>query len=204
MAPFDEFCKKYHIIHNKTSVNNPESNGLAESGVHTAKILLRKIENDQLSFDDALAAQRNMPRADGYSPFQLFFNRQGRLPNLPRLPAQFDRYEGVAKRDETQLKQGQHFLMHARDYQKFKPGDEVAFPDVHGRWTRQGIIKQIRPGGLSYLVKDGDRLYLRGRRYLRPARPAGPPFGPASLSEPLPMPDQDASRRDTDPPSRSV
>ena len=172
---FENFCKQYNVIHNKTSVNNPQSNGLAESSVHTAKLLLKKTEHDNLNFEEALAAHRHVPRADGYSPFQLFFNRLGRLPHLPRLPAQFDKYEGMARRDETQLKQGQHFLMHARDYKMFQLGERVVFPDLLGRWTRYGTVIQIRPGGLSYLVQDQNRVYLRGRRFLRSASFADPP-----------------------------
>ena len=73
---FAQFCTKHDIKHKLTSPHNPQANGLAESAVKNAKHLLIKCKQNNLNFQTALACFRNTPRADGYSPAQLFMGRR--------------------------------------------------------------------------------------------------------------------------------
>ena len=168
-SDFQEFCAIHNIVHELSSAYNPHSNGHAEAGVKSAKFILKRCI--EINEDPASALSRHMhaPRADGYSPFQLFFGRAGRLPDLPTLPKDIDVHEGISMRDEQQIRQSAHFRKHARELPPLRVGDRVLFQDSAGSWTRRGIISHCRPGGLSYyLTEDGSRSsFLRGRRLLR-------------------------------------
>ena len=84
---FVAFCDANAIRHELAAPYTPTSNGLAEAAVKNAKNLLAKCDDSSQDFHRALAAWRQTPRHDGYSPFELFFHRKGRLPQLPALPA---------------------------------------------------------------------------------------------------------------------
>ena len=51
------------------------SDGLAEAAAKQMKFLLKKTGSAEDKFRPALLAWRNMPRADGYSPTQMFFGQ---------------------------------------------------------------------------------------------------------------------------------
>ena len=72
-----------------SSPYNPESNGLAEAAVKKMKsLILRRVDRKE-NLSIAIAAWRNMARADGVSPAQLFYNRRMK----PILPAQAENTE---------------------------------------------------------------------------------------------------------------
>ena len=58
-----------------SSPHFPSSNGHAESGVKTAKLLQKKCAETGQDFQLALAELRRQPRTDGFSPSDLFFRR---------------------------------------------------------------------------------------------------------------------------------
>ena len=70
-----EFCKDNSIQHQLASAHNPESNGLAEAAVKSLKAIVTRTNAEKANLEEAIAAWRNMARADGISPSQLFFNR---------------------------------------------------------------------------------------------------------------------------------
>ena len=72
---FTNFCKLNSIQHELASAHNPESNGLAEAAVKSLKAIVTRSHTEKASLEDAIAAWRNMARAYGISPSQLFFNR---------------------------------------------------------------------------------------------------------------------------------
>ena len=78
------FCKDHQIEHELASSYNPESNGLAEATVKSVKFLLEKTAKSNKNFNVALSAFRQMPRADGYSPAEMFFKCKirGFLPQI--------------------------------------------------------------------------------------------------------------------------
>ena len=81
---FEEFLKDIHVEPTPSSANNPRSNGLAESAVRNAKILLRKSLEEKSSYADMLCYFNQAPREDGYSPSELFHGQRVRsyLPTL--------------------------------------------------------------------------------------------------------------------------
>ena len=83
-SEYDEYCKKNSIKHELSSPYNPESNGLAESAVKNLKSIILRCEDTGEELKPAIAAWRNMVRADGSSPSQMFFGRvqKQKLPLL--------------------------------------------------------------------------------------------------------------------------
>ena len=75
---FRSFSRSNNIKHTTSSPLFPQSNGLAERSVQTAKCLIRFSENPYA----ALLAFRITPLENGYSPAQLLYSRQLRT-NLP-------------------------------------------------------------------------------------------------------------------------
>ena len=125
-SEFASFCQQYHISHSTSSPYYPQSNGLAESGVKIAKKLLRACADSGEAFREALAAFRLMPRADGFSPSQLFFNRnlRGHLPTLPdrsnfALPAV------LSSKDRDRKRAKFYFDRKSASLAKFEAGDKV-------------------------------------------------------------------------------
>ena len=72
---FKGYCDKHYIHHELSSPYNPQSNGLAEAAVKNMKSLILHCVDRKENLSIAIAAWRNMARADGVSPAQLFYNR---------------------------------------------------------------------------------------------------------------------------------
>jgi transposase InsO family protein len=83
---FKEFCASKKIVHELSSVRNPQSNGLAEAGVKRIKYLMEKCRTKE-EFEAGLFAFRNAPMADGRpAPAVAFHGRELRDPDLPTVP----------------------------------------------------------------------------------------------------------------------
>ena len=164
-SEFAKFCLEHNIVHEVSSSYNPKSNGLAESAVKSIKNLLKRCNDLKENFTEALAHFLQTPRSDGYSPFQLFFCRAGRLPKLPLIRQNLDLIAGTQRRDATRAAQQQS--IQARSNKPLNIGDPIIFQDLHGNWTRSGSVKAKRPDGLSYIVESNGRDYIRSRSLLR-------------------------------------
>ncbi|XP_035221250.1 uncharacterized protein K02A2.6-like [Stegodyphus dumicola] len=76
---FAEFAKKYQFKHITSSPYHPQSNGLAERSVQTAKKLLKKAQADHADPYLALLAHRNTPTNEMLgSPAQRLMSRRTR------------------------------------------------------------------------------------------------------------------------------
>ena len=95
---FETFLKDIHVNPQLSSANNPRSNGLTESAVRNAKILLRKSIEEKTSYTDMLCHFNQAPREDGYSPSELFHGRRMRS-YLPSIDNTVDVEKGKAKRE---------------------------------------------------------------------------------------------------------
>jgi hypothetical protein len=134
-AEFKEYCKEHYITPLVSSACFPQSNGLAESAVKSAKYLLLKSEN-YIDFENKLYEMQNIPSSgDTLSPAEKFFKRRFRthLPTLDPFFSPIQIYEGGRKR--------------------FKIGDRVRIQNaVSKRWDDTGSISEIRDSGRSYYV----------------------------------------------------
>lgn len=80
---FKHFAKEYNFIHITSSPYFPQSNGLVERTVQTAKQLIKKNKDDMFI---ALLSYRTTPLESGFSPAELLMCRKLRT-NLPQLPS---------------------------------------------------------------------------------------------------------------------
>ena len=163
---FRDFCQDHNIIHELSSAYNAPSNGLAEAHVKICKHLFIKCHLSGESYGKALSEFRLAPRANGFSPADLFFKRCPR-GHLPGIRPEVDPAAGREARKNTisaaaDLHEGQ------RELAQLEIGDAVIIQDPKSKfWNRQGVISEVRDFGRSYVViSDGWRL-LRNRRFLR-------------------------------------
>ena len=128
---FTTFCQQNNIKHELSSPYNSQSNGLAEAAVKSVKTLLSKCKETKEDFEVALSAWRNTPRADGFSPAQMFFGRRQRTSTLPTLPVHHQHVDlqtaNVASHDQLQAKVEYHD-QHAVTLPPLGPGNPVARP----------------------------------------------------------------------------
>ena len=103
-------------------------------------LILRCVDRkENLSIPVAIAAWRNMARADGVSPAQLFYNRRMKQL-LPILPAQAENAEiDIRARDEAakRAEKNSNKCTYPRECAKFKPGQRVSVQDPIARSGQQ-------------------------------------------------------------------
>lgn len=195
-SEFADFCAEKSIQFDTSSAHFHSSNGLVEAGVKSIKYLLKKYNDSMNSqFFTALQELRNSPRADGYSPAQLFLGRRQRgvLPVHHRT-TEFDPgivQAGAHKRQQQRAKTKRKFDETSHLLPEFRSGAHVRVQHpTSKRWDQIGQV--IRPRNAlkrSYIVKIGSRFYVRNKRFLRPLKSAVPSDNPEG------DPDMD---RDTD------
>ena len=171
---FANFCADHNIVHELASAHNPQSNGLAEAAVKTVKTLQRKCIAAGENFKEALTEWRNTPRADGYSPAQMFFGRRQRsqLPTLPMHHLRIADESAEACRQATACKAKDAYDSSARALTPLSIGQDVLMQHhVTKRWDKLVRVTAARPEGHSYEVHcfDDGRTYIRNRRLLMPA-----------------------------------
>ena len=170
---FTDYCQKYGIKHEVSSAYNPASNGLSESGVKSAKSLLKKCEESNENFEEALFQLRNTPRIDSkFSPNQLFFKRNVR-DNLPSLNSN-TKIEDSDQKDAERRKQKERMKYlsrydHNKTLDELKKHDKVWMYDMKSeKYNIPCTINEVREKGKSYYVIDRqNNSYLRNRKYLK-------------------------------------
>ena len=65
---FADFCKTNSIQHELASAHNAESNGQANAAVKNLKAIVTRTQAEKANLEEAVAAWRNMARADRISP----------------------------------------------------------------------------------------------------------------------------------------
>ena len=169
---FKNFCESMGIEHELSSAFNPNSNGLAEAAVKNVKYLIEKCSAAGQNLSEALLEWRNMPRADGYSPAQMFFGRRQRtrLPTLPVHHAPIDNKLAEAARRKTAEENAAVFNQHTKELERLEQGQQVWLQDPKtGRWTVAGEVVNERPHGGSYVVEtEAGRTTTRNRSHIRP------------------------------------
>ena len=169
-SEFNSFCSAHSIQRELSSPYNPSSNGLAESGVKQMKYLTLKCSSET-SFREALLVWRNTPRADGYSPAQLFFGftlNFGQSPDFS--PSYINRPSAALTRSASLFSAKSTFDRTSVKRPPLQVGDRVRVQDPKtNRWTIKGVILSIREDGRSYSVQcDDSSAILRNRRFIRP------------------------------------
>ena len=171
-GPFDDWCATHHIVHELTSPYHPQSNGHAESAVKSAKYLLDKVNANMNEFRSHLFAWRNTPRADGFSPAEMFFGRRLRtcLPSV-RQADPVSLPDASTARDKTASDAKLRHDQHASQLSSLPPGSTVSVRHPKsGAWGDEpAAVESVREDGQSYnlTLPDGSQT-VRNRKFLRP------------------------------------
>ena len=169
---FKQFCESHSIKHEVSSPYYPQSNGLSEMGVKMAKTLLRKVGTGKVNIAHALQEWRNTPRAEGYSPAHLMFQRRQRtsLPCHPSAYQQIKVEEAIEARAKARGRAKSAFDEHASQLRDLHEGERVVVQDPKTkRWELHGSISKVLHNGRSYeVLLDDDYSIRTNRRRVRP------------------------------------
>ncbi|UYV78480.1 hypothetical protein LAZ67_16001679, partial [Cordylochernes scorpioides] len=185
---FANFARQYGFQHVTSSPRFPQSNGMAESGVKIAKLILKKNQDPSLG----LLEYRSTPLENGYSPAELLMGRKLRT-TLPIAPENLNpklvdsqtlkRKEGRRRKD---MKSRYDRRCGATDMEELSEGDTVWITDMR-TW---GIVKKKASTPRSYMVDTPVGTLRRNRFHLRkgyavqyPADPSTPTFSEEDLVE---------------------
>ncbi|KAK3885281.1 hypothetical protein Pcinc_010488 [Petrolisthes cinctipes] len=180
-AEFTRFAREWNFEVVVSSPHYHQSNGKAENGVKTLKLMLQKCYLDNKDPMLAILEWRNTPSEQtGFSPAQRMFARRCRTP-LPvsqeLLLPEVDR-EGRAydKHQQARKIQAAHYNRATKPLPPLTTGNQVAL-QVPGStsWVPGTVVRSLLHR--AYEVESGGWHYKRNRRHLRPTLvpPATPP-----------------------------
>lgn len=160
--PLNSFeCKEYaDSIGSKIVTSSPiypRSNGLAEKGVHIAKQLIKKCDEDGTHYLDAVREYNNTPLTGiGASPAQILMSRMCRT----MVPAWHKNFEPkivsvkpILEKLQKEVKL-QHDMHARRNPVEFQSGDAVALQKKQGGNWEKGTIVAKHPANRSYIVQQ--------------------------------------------------
>ncbi len=171
-----KFMKSWGVMHRLSSPHYPQSNGLAESGVKSLKLLLKKCNGNAWSeeFRQGLLELRNSPRAGGKSPAEIVYGK----PLRSRVPAHYSAFnpkwlvsldEHDSKMAELANKTMEHYDKSARKLPPLKVGTRVSIQNATSKvWDRVGQIVATGPHRKYQVKCPSGRCLWRNRRFLRP------------------------------------
>lgn len=175
-ADFANFARNYDFCHRTSSPRYPQSNGLAERTVQTAKKLLTKAIADGQDPHLALLALRNTPLSDiGLSPVQLLMGRRTRtvLPTKPALLKQSGvPYQSVKNAlERKQNTQKKFFDKGSKPLPPLDKGDSVRMRSNDNTWKPAQITNTPeKQQPRSYKVRSEGKFYRRNRKDLLATR----------------------------------
>lgn len=167
---FKRFSRQWEFKHKTSSPAYPQSNGMAESAVKSAKRLLKKAKADGKDPYLAMLDQRNTPSQwIKASPAQRLFSRRTRtlMPmhdNLLQPKVIHSRQEQIENRN----RQAVYYNRHAKDLDPLKEGDRVHVQpgEPNKTWRKATVVKPV--DYRSYDVQlDSGTILRRNRRHLR-------------------------------------
>ena len=175
-AEFRQFLQDLDIRHEISSPYNPSSNGLAEAAVKQVKYLMLKCAQENSRYDPALHAYRCTARADGHSPFDMFFGRTGKslLPALTQTLGPIDAPAAAAARQNAREK----WAAAAADRRRrciYFANDLVHVQDpISLRWSPGKVLQQN--GVHSYDIEfESGSVKTRNEKFLRLRKSRGVP-----------------------------
>ena len=179
-AEFENFAKEYNFIHTTSSPHYPQSNGLAEKCVQTAKKILKKAKLDNQDPYLALLAYRATPLDIGYSPAELLYGRTIRTP-LPILPTQLLPRKIDPSKVKSKLAQGRkmqksYYDQGSHSLQPLAEGEYVRFQLANKTWKPATVIGKADDMSRSYYLRSNEGgIYRRNRRFINRTGETKPP-----------------------------
>ena len=157
--------EEYAIDHQTSSPHYHQSNGMAERGVETIKMMWRK-EKDKTK---ALLAYRTTPLESLYRPDELMMGRKLRN-EIPAVGAGLEKESNFKERDRRlKLRQKQDYdrSHRARVMDDLADGDTVWVKVSHKDASRPGVVRYKAEEPDSYWVEVQGRLLRRSRAHIR-------------------------------------
>ena len=170
---FKSFAKSYGFKATTSSPYYPMGNGEAERSVQTVKGLLKKAKSSGQCPYLALLSYRSTPLRNGYSPAQLFMNRNIRalIPVSsgflsPAQPTK-DKVCHFEKNYRNSYKSYHDRKQGARKLPDLSPGQVVVMKNDKTKYKVVSI--DYNPSPRKYVIKgEGEGVYIRNRRHLVP------------------------------------
>ncbi|KAL0963940.1 hypothetical protein UPYG_G00315590 [Umbra pygmaea] len=169
---FKDFAKQWDFVHVTSSPEYPQSNGLAERAVRSAKQLMEKSHRDGTDVFLNLLNVRNIPRDQALgSPAERLMSRQIRstLPVNNRLlePAPKNTKQVIAQLQNKRLAQKRYYDISSRPLQPLVDGQVVRMQTKSGH-DRLGTVKGRCKEPRSYIIESDGGTYRRNRRHILP------------------------------------
>ena len=206
---FRLFAESWGFTHTTTSPHYPQSNGLAERTVQTAKSILDKAKAENKDPYLSLLEYRNTPVDNLKSPAQLLMSRRLRsiLPATAKhLQPQIASQQAVHERREVcQQRQQAYYNRSARPLPQLPTGAPIRFRQEDGSW-RPATVMHPAHTDRSYHIQAGEgQTYRRNRRHLRVSKEINTAYNTqAHQQEPAEPPDRDDQTGDTTRSGRTI
>ena len=172
-SEFAQFANTWGFVHSTSSPRYPQSNGLAEKVVQTAKRIVMKATASGRDPYIALLEYRTTPISDdcGKSPAQLLMSRRLRsiLHSTPASlqPVLVDPEDIQLRFEEKQDKQKTVYDRNARTRASISVGDQILMRKNSGGYQSAVVIEKTdAPRSYNVRTKDG-AIYIRTSRHLK-------------------------------------
>ena len=176
---FKDFAKQWDFTHTTSSPEFPQSNGLAERAVRSAKQLMEKSHRDGSDVFLNILNLRNIPRDPTLgSPAERLMSRQTRaaIPVSTKLlePATRNVKQVAAQLLNKRLTLKRCYDKSSHPLQPLAEGQVVRMQTAKG-YDRLGTVKEMSKEPRSYIVQADGKTYRRNRRHILPvAEPPSP------------------------------
>ncbi|XP_061877492.1 kinesin-1 heavy chain-like isoform X3 [Entelurus aequoreus] len=169
-SEFKQFAESWGFQHITSSPHYPQSNGLAEKTVQTAKRILTKAKEDKKDPYLCFLEYRNTPVDGLKSPAQILMSRRLRsiLPTTTQqLRPQVTPEATVhARRENCQQHQKQQYNRSTRLLSTLRAGAPICFQQGDGTWKSATVIRPAEtPRSYHIETSDGES-FRRNRRHL--------------------------------------
>lgn len=167
------FAKQYQIEIKNSSPNYPQSNGMSERAVQTAKSILRKASESGKSYMLSLMEYRNTPLpVINLSPADIVFGRKLRtsVPTSEHLIKNQHNELVYDKLKESQSKMKIRYDQHTCEKPDFHVGERVLIQD--GKEWQPAVIVNRSVIPRSYIVRYKNKCYQRNSIHLRKQKSA--------------------------------
>ena len=176
---FKDFAKQWDFTHTTSSPEFPQSNGLAERAVRSAKQLMEKSHRDGSDVFLSLLNLRNIPRDPTLgSPAERLMSRQTRaaIPVSTKLLELTTRNikQVTAQLLNKRLTLKRHYDKSSHPLQPLTEGQVIRMQTLKG-YDKLGTVKEMSREPRSYIVQADGKTYRRNRRHILPVAEPPPP-----------------------------
>ncbi|KAL0173103.1 hypothetical protein M9458_033414, partial [Cirrhinus mrigala] len=167
---FHRFAAEWDFEHCTTSPRYPQSNGLAEKTVQTAKRILAKARADDKDYYLGLLEYRNTPVDNLKSPAQLLMSRRLRSI-LPITAAQLQpqvtpQHVLQNQRGACQHRQQRYYNRSVKALPPLTAGTHIRFHHEDGSWQPAKIVQPANTHRSYHIQTEEGQMLRRNRRHL--------------------------------------